>query len=1816
MSKFANGYKANELIPTPLFMEMTDKKTKKSAAKAAGAAPSQNTELQSPVYVPESKGWALTQLTTSWLNPLLKLGYKRTLELDDIPPLEDHNTAEVLASNLQFWWDLETKKDAPSLLFALHKAFGRTMYLAGAFRFVADSCGLASPVIMLQIILYLQGVNTSDNGYTGYVLAVVIFVLQMLQTSCMTQSSNMSIKSGFRLRGSMISILMKKSLKLSPLSRQEFTSGKLLNIMSTDASRMEQVSYNFHLIWSCPYQVVVATVLLLYFIGPSALVGLALLVAYIPIQRSLGNLLTYNRVKANEQADMRIKITQESFSGIRVIKLYAWEESFLKVLRAIRSVEVGFLRKIMMARAANSSISQIMPVFAAIFSFITYVGIGNVLQPGKVFTSLSLFYLLRIPLIQLPLMVMAYIDAYTAIKRIESVLMAPEVEDSKTITEFSKGAAIIFRNATFSWDAEDPEPDDHQPSKVAAEDDNERDLGEISLPNPKVAESAPFPAPVSPVVDNLLVSGNVSTEEYHKLKTLRSENGIVTPSGSPLVTSLKVDGKPSDTLPRKKVMIDPAHDSDTDGSDDDEENVGRIHRAGFALRDLTFEIKRGSLVAIVGSVGSGKSSLLQAIVGEMRRVTGEYGVEGTVGYCAQQSWIQNCTLKDNILFGLPFDVDRYQQVIKDCSLERDLEILPGGDETEIGERGINISGGQKQRVNLARCTYFDSDITLLDDPLSAVDSHVGKALFDNCIMGALRNKTRILVTHALHFVPNADHIIVMDGGRIAEQGTFQELMALQDGIFREDFLQYGGVEDDVHEEDINLMELPTQVSTPSLLPPSTPGSTTPPHRRTSVKDSRLSLSVPELPVGMGSLHKRRASRASITSTNVSTAEDVAVATARTTLIVAEEKEEGSVDMAVYVGYSRMLGGGLVVSIVLGSVILTQATRVGTDQWLAQWANRHFPALDNTGYEGIYVALGVAQTLFLLSQSLVFAWTGATASRTMHDMAVEQVFRSPMSFFDSTPLGRIINRFSRDLDTVDSLIPENIRVLLYTGGLTVANFVLICIIFPIFLAPLVPSLFFYAFVQRFYSSSSRALRRIDSTTRSPLLANYSEQLTGLVTIRAYGVQDRFLREGRKLLDNNDRYSLSPAIAGLVITYSLQISTTLNWAVENVAQTENNANALERLMHYVDRLPSEAAAVTSKRPPSNFPATGQVIFKDLVLRYRDDLPAVLMGVNFRIDGGEKVGVVGRTGAGKSSLIVALMRLVERSSGLISIDGIDVAEIGLRDLRSRISIIPQEPVLFSGTIRSNLDPFHEHSERADLKPTVSNMRDQLESRVAEGGENWSTGQRQMICLARAMLRRSKLVILDEATASVDSSTDESIQRSIRVDFAKSTVITIAHRLNTVVDYDKILVLGSGQVLEFGSPLELLSNPNSVFTSMVNETGEANARLLHSLAKTSEALPDALPVGQNSPQVCPYYLVAEHLSGTAFTAPRGLNLSSWLYRIRPSVTHLPYSKIASDNIVKNWSPFDGNREVESTPTQLRWSPFDIPTSGDVTFIQGIKSICGAGEPSTKNGLAIYVYGANKNMTNEAFYDADGDFLIVPQEGSLNIQTEFGWLLVQPNEICVIPRGIRYSVKLPDGPSRGYILETFDRHFELPDLGPIGANGLANPRDFMHPTACFEDIDGPGVSYNLIGKFQGNLFAAAQSHSPFDVVAWHGNYVPFKYDLDRFVPYNTVLKDHSDPSIFTVLTVKTGNPGVALADFVIFPPRWLVAENTFRPPYFHRNCMSEFMGLISGAYDGKKEGFQPGGCSLHSMMTAHGPDAATMEAASTEVIFWFVVYK
>ncbi|CAG8488090.1 12093_t:CDS:10, partial [Acaulospora colombiana] len=711
----------------------------------------------------------------------------------------------------------------------------------------------------------------------------------------------------------------------------------------------------------------------------------------------------------------------------------------------------------------------------------------------------------------------------------------------------------------------------------------------------------------------------------------------------------------------------------------------RIHMPKSQLQSINLLIPRGKLVAIVGSVGSGKSSLLSALVGEMKRVHGEVIFGGSVGYCPQNAWIQNATLRMNVTFGLPFHEERYSQVIRDCCLEPDLAILPAGDMTEIGEKGINLSGGQKQRVNIARAVYFDADIVLLDDPLSA------SYLFTNCIQGALSKKTRLLVTHHLQVLTRVDYIIFMDNGKISEQGTYEQLMK-DNKKFSELINEFGEVEESEGSEimlDLDSKRVENDFKLTGFLP---------------AKE----------------------------------------------LMQKEERVTGAVENSVYLTYIRAAGGIILIPIILFLLIMMQGSNIGSMI--------------------IYCAWGISEGLFSILVALSFSFAGLVAAKNLHNKAIKRVLRAPVGFFDTTPLG------------------------------------------------------------------------LDSILRSSLYAHFSETLTGLSTIRAYREQKRFtdINEYFMDLENRayyltisiqrwlgvrleiianiliycagllsviERFQILPSIIGLILSYATQVNVDFNYCVRQTAEVEANMNAIERLVYYSDNLDVEAEPIIAqKRPPPEWPYKGDIEIRDLTMKYGPELPPVIKGISIHIKAAEKIG------CGKSTLATSFFRFIEPTSGQIILDGIDITTIGLKDLRSKITIIPQDPVLFNGTLRTNLDPFNEHDDltlwnalrRAHLingnreikerlescneKSELSQPQEKklsevlvesngggefcLDSPVREHGSNFSQGQQQLIALSRALVRNSKLIIMDEATASVDFKTDSLIQKTIREEFMESTI------------------------------------------------------------------------------------------------------------------------------------------------------------------------------------------------------------------------------------------------------------------------------------------------------------------------------------------------------------------------------------------------------------------------------------------------------------
>ncbi|XP_007235404.3 multidrug resistance-associated protein 1 isoform X2 [Astyanax mexicanus] len=859
------------------------------------------------------------------------------------------------------------------------------------------------------------------------------------------------------------------------------------------------------------------------------------------------------------------------------------------------------------------------------------------------------------------------------------------------------------------------------------------------------------------------------------------------------------------------------------------------------LRRISVKVPRGCLVAVVGHVGSGKSSLLSAMLGETEKKSGNVTVKGSVAYVPQQAWIQNATLRENIVFGQEKKESWYQTVLEACALVRDLNILPARDATEIGEKGLNLSGGQKQRVSLARAVYRNADIYLLDDPLSAVDAQVGQHIFDRVIgpKGILKNKTRVLVTHGLNFLPQADLILVMGDGEITETGSYIELLNRRNAFA--DFVQtFAGNE---------RKEISTNKGTRKSV------------SRLSVADFSIDLSQEQLISGdMGGANIQ-------TMEALSDSEQEQDQEELGKLTEADKAHTGRVKLEMYVEYFRTIGLALIVPIVF-LYAFQQAASLGYNYWLRLWADD--PVINGTQADAdvklaVFGALGIAQGVAIFGTTVAISLGGIIASRHLHMDLLSNALHSPMAFFESTPSGNLLNRFSKEVDAIDCMIPDGFKMMLGYVFKLMEVCIIVLIATPFAGLVILPLTLFYVFIQSFYVATSCQLRRLESVSRSPIYTHFNETVQGASVIRAFGEQPRFILQANGRVDHNQtsyfprfvatrwlavnleflgnllvlaaailsvtgKDTLSPGIVGLAVSHSLQVTGILSWIVRAWTDVENNIVSVERVKEYAET-PKEAPwTIENRSLPSAWPQTGSIEFQQYGLQYRRGLDWALKEITLNVQEREKVGIVGRTGAGKSSLALGIFRILEAAKGEIYIDRVNIAQIGLQDLRSRITIIPQDPILFSGSLRMNLDPFDGYSdedmwralELAHLKNFVSGLPDKLNHECSEGGENLSLGQRQLVCLARALLRKTKILVLDEATAAVDLETDNLIQSTIRTQFEDCTVLTIAHRLNTIMDYTRVIVMDNGYITEMDSPTNLIAQRGQ-FYCMCREAGLA---------------------------------------------------------------------------------------------------------------------------------------------------------------------------------------------------------------------------------------------------------------------------------------------------------------------------------------------------------------------------------------------------------
>ncbi|PRT52473.1 Metal resistance protein YCF1 [Wickerhamiella sorbophila] len=862
-----------------------------------------------------------------------------------------------------------------------------------------------------------------------------------------------------------------------------------------------------------------------------------------------------------------------------------------------------------------------------------------------------------------------------------------------------------------------------------------------------------------------------------------------------------------------------------------------------ALSDISLQAAKGELTCIVGRVGTGKSSLLQAIMGNLHKDSGNAVVHGSIAYVAQTPWIFNGSVRENILFGCRYDESIYNETVRACALSDDLGVLPDGDSTIVGEKGISLSGGQKARISLARAVYARADVYLLDDPLSAVDEHVGRHIIENilCSKGLLATKAVILATNSIPVLRHAQAIHMVSDGKIVQQGVYKDVVSM--GPISKLLKEFGSKVSDEVESASSSASVSSRKS-----PDSSEDSEEPPVALTSEPKNDNHL-------------RRRASMRRPSAASFKPEPPLEVRK--------EHMEQGKVDWGVYVEYAKV-GGYVTTLLFIFNVLLTNGTGVMANVWLKHWSEVNSGSEHNPNvrfYLLVYLGLGIVQACGNVSQNLLL-WLGLAlkAAKTLHNRMLRAILRAPMSFFETTPLGRIVNRFSNDVYKVDQELATSFSSLFNQLSRVMYTFLVISYGTPGFIFFVIPLALVYLYYQRYYLWTSRELKRLDSVSKSPIFAQFQETLDGIATVRAFNQEDRFNFINEHYLDvNNQAYfpsvsanrwlavrlevigaiiilaaatlsvsslpsgRISAGFIGLALSYALNITQSLNWIVRMTVEVETNIVSVERMLEYTN-LPSEAPVhIAETQPAESWPSEGAVQFKEYSCRYRPELPVILKNINLDIKPREKIGIVGRTGAGKSSLTLALFRIIEATTGNIDIDRVDTSKLGLWDLRSHLSIIPQDSQLFEGSIRDNLDPNHDHSDEelwnvlglSHLKEFVQTRGGGLDATVTESGNNLSNGQRQLVCLARAMLTKSKILVLDEATAAVDVETDQIVQQTIRSEFKDRTILTIAHRLNTIMDSDRIIVLSFGEVAEFGTPTELLANKDSLFYSLSKQGG-----------------------------------------------------------------------------------------------------------------------------------------------------------------------------------------------------------------------------------------------------------------------------------------------------------------------------------------------------------------------------------------------------------
>ncbi|XP_055678762.1 ATP-binding cassette sub-family C member 4-like [Lutzomyia longipalpis] len=1300
-----------------------------------------------------------------WLKDLYKTGMKRPIEEEDVYETLPEHKCENISEKFSRLWGEESTVKSPNYLKILARAYGKQVMAYGLLcSFTESGLRIVQPLCMGGLVTYFSPEQEGISRNDAYLYAAGIILSSLIPVLMFHAYILYLDQVGMKMRLGSTALIYKKILRLSKCAAFSGLNGQVINLMSNDVGEFDVALSSIHDLYKGPFEVILIGYFLYREIGVAGLIGMAFLLAFIPLQMWLAKMAAKFRFLTAKRTDKRVRFMNEIIHGIQVIKMYTWEKSFSALVDKVRRKEINAIRGTSYIDASNYSFILISH-FSRFIALMTYISFGNVFTARKVFVVYSFFMSLNESMVHFwPRALTVVAEMYVSAKRIQEFLL---IDEDKKRPPPEKSGSV-----------------------------NE----ELCVPN-----------------------GGISGKEIHS-KAPESPGRIVNESSSEKSVHM-----------RNVTALWGAEDNES--------------RQGIDSVDLS--VADGELCCIVGQVGAGKSTILYSIIGELSLDEGSIEVNGTISYAAQEPWLFESSIKQNIVFVEEYDEKRYHEVLKVCALERDLELWPYGDATLVGERGVSLSGGQKARVSLARAIYRRADIYLLDDPLSAVDTQVGKHIFERCIRRFLADKIVILVTHQLQYLKDIGHIVLLSGGRVEMQGSYDEIRRSN----LESFLAHSPDESQEPQSptgERKLNTFPSQIDYES-------------------KDDNL-------------LEEER-----------------------------EEQIIGSVKWSVYLAFFKFIQNKCIIAVTICLFILTQLALTGTDYFVAQWVNWEeslnllnttgfnltdtlFSYLESLGnvtelltivspdyeaatrrqYQIIYGVLMGILTYLVIQRNFMFFKMCLMASIRLHDRLFRGITRSKMHFYHTNSSGRILNRFSKDIGNIDKDLPISLidTIICFLEIIGIVGIVLV-VDYRLLLPTIAVGLLLYI-IRRIYITTGRSVKRLEANSRSPVYAHMNFTIQGLSTIRALKAEK--VLEGEFYYHNDFNSSawymflacsqsftvwldlacvlyiafvvLSFLIldsdvmggnVGLAITQVVNLIGTCMWGMQQTAELENQMISVERVIQY-SKLPSEPSLETEpkNKPIKEWPSEGVVEFKDLSLKYSDDGETILKDLNFSIKAGEKIGIVGRTGAGKSSMIQALFRLAP-IEGKIEIDGIDTQILGLHDLRSKISIIPQDPILFSGSLRSNLDPFGERKdaeiwnalEGVELKEVVAGLAGGIDSKMGDGGSNFSMGQRQLVCLARAILRDNRILVLDEATANVDPETDRLIQTTIRTRFAHCTVLTIAHRLHTVMDSDRVLVVDAGRVVEFGAPHELLKNEEGHLRSLVDQTGAATANLLAQVAE-----------------------------------------------------------------------------------------------------------------------------------------------------------------------------------------------------------------------------------------------------------------------------------------------------------------------------------------------------------------------------------------------